>query len=140
MSGNDFTGVRKMPKTHFNIQDQFLNQVRKARIKVEVEVALALLDLLVLVAQDLDLAAQPGDLGVERLDLAQQLHHADVADALLELSDALGGLPGASRLLGADLVDALPRDLVVEESRVRAPRGEEQQDGGGKAPAIHPRT
>jgi host factor-I protein len=25
-----------MPKTHFNIQDQFLNQVRKARIKVEV--------------------------------------------------------------------------------------------------------
>ncbi|MEI7448403.1 MAG: RNA chaperone Hfq [Desulfomonile sp.] len=25
-----------MPKTHFNIQDQFLNQVRKARIEVEV--------------------------------------------------------------------------------------------------------
>jgi len=24
-----------MPKTHFNIQDQFLNQVRKARIEVE---------------------------------------------------------------------------------------------------------
>lgn len=24
-----------MPKTHFNIQDQFLNQVRKARIQVE---------------------------------------------------------------------------------------------------------
>lgn len=36
MSGNEFSGVRKMPKTHFNIQDQFLNQVRKARIKVEV--------------------------------------------------------------------------------------------------------
>ena len=28
-------GVRKMPKAHFNIQDQFLNQVRKARIEVE---------------------------------------------------------------------------------------------------------
>lgn len=25
-----------MPKTHFNIQDQFLNQVRKARIEVDV--------------------------------------------------------------------------------------------------------
>jgi host factor-I protein len=25
-----------MPKTHFNIQDQFLNQVRKARIEVQV--------------------------------------------------------------------------------------------------------
>jgi len=25
-----------MPKTHFNIQDQFLNQVRKARIEVEI--------------------------------------------------------------------------------------------------------
>ncbi len=25
-----------MPKAHFNIQDQFLNQVRKARIEVEV--------------------------------------------------------------------------------------------------------
>lgn len=24
-----------MPKTHFNIQDQFLNQVRKARIEIE---------------------------------------------------------------------------------------------------------
>ena len=23
-----------MPKTHFNIQDQFLNQVRKARIEI----------------------------------------------------------------------------------------------------------
>ena len=28
-------GVRKMAKTHFNIQDQFLNQVRKARIEVQ---------------------------------------------------------------------------------------------------------
>jgi len=26
----------EMPKTHFNIQDQFLNQVRKARIEVRV--------------------------------------------------------------------------------------------------------
>jgi len=26
-----------MPKTHFNIQDQFLNQVRKARIEVQVQ-------------------------------------------------------------------------------------------------------
>jgi host factor-I protein len=26
-----------MPKTHFNIQDQFLNQVRKARIEVLVQ-------------------------------------------------------------------------------------------------------
>src|SRR4030043_636059 len=34
-SGDSCTGARKMPKTHFNIQDQFLNQVRKARIKVE---------------------------------------------------------------------------------------------------------
>ncbi len=25
-----------MPKTHFNIQDQFLNQVRKARIEVDI--------------------------------------------------------------------------------------------------------
>lgn len=25
-----------MPKSHFNIQDQFLNQVRKAKIEVEV--------------------------------------------------------------------------------------------------------
>jgi host factor-I protein len=24
-----------MPKTHFNIQDQFLNQVRKARIEIQ---------------------------------------------------------------------------------------------------------
>ncbi len=30
------TGVRMMAKAHFNIQDQFLNQVRKARIEVEV--------------------------------------------------------------------------------------------------------
>ena len=29
-------GGAEMPKTHFNIQDQFLNQVRKARIEVEV--------------------------------------------------------------------------------------------------------
>ncbi len=29
------TGARDMVKTHFNIQDQFLNQVRKARIEVE---------------------------------------------------------------------------------------------------------
>jgi host factor-I protein len=29
------TGVRNMAKTHFNIQDQFLNQVRKARVEVD---------------------------------------------------------------------------------------------------------
>jgi host factor-I protein len=29
-------GGAEMPKTHFNIQDQFLNQVRKARIEVDV--------------------------------------------------------------------------------------------------------
>ena len=29
-------GGAEMVKTHFNIQDQFLNQVRKARIEVEV--------------------------------------------------------------------------------------------------------
>lgn len=29
-------GGAEMAKTHFNIQDQFLNQVRKARIEVEV--------------------------------------------------------------------------------------------------------
>jgi host factor-I protein len=34
-SGIRARGWRKMPKTHFNIQDQFLNQVRKARIQVE---------------------------------------------------------------------------------------------------------
>jgi host factor-I protein len=28
-------GGAEMPKTHFNIQDQFLNQVRKARIEIE---------------------------------------------------------------------------------------------------------
>jgi host factor-I protein len=28
-------GGAEMPKTHFNIQDQFLNQVRKARIQIE---------------------------------------------------------------------------------------------------------
>jgi len=30
-------GGAEMPKTHFNIQDQFLNQVRKARIEVLVQ-------------------------------------------------------------------------------------------------------
>lgn len=34
--GNEMHGGAEMPKTHFNIQDQFLNQVRKARIAVEV--------------------------------------------------------------------------------------------------------
>ncbi len=32
-------GERSMPKTHFNIQDQFLNQTRKAKIEVELLLA-----------------------------------------------------------------------------------------------------
>ncbi len=32
-------GERRMPKTHFNIQDQFLNQTRKAKIEVELLLA-----------------------------------------------------------------------------------------------------
>lgn len=35
-TGDEFAGGRRMAKTHFNIQDQFLNQVRKARIQVVV--------------------------------------------------------------------------------------------------------
>jgi host factor-I protein len=34
-TGDYLHGGAEMPKTHFNIQDQFLNQVRKARIEVE---------------------------------------------------------------------------------------------------------
>ncbi len=37
MRGFACTGARMMTKTHFNIQDQFLNQVRKARIEVIVD-------------------------------------------------------------------------------------------------------
>lgn len=34
-AGGLLHGGAEMPKTHFNIQDQFLNQVRKARIEIE---------------------------------------------------------------------------------------------------------
>ncbi len=36
-AGDESYGGAEMPKTHFNIQDQFLNQVRKARIEVQVQ-------------------------------------------------------------------------------------------------------
>src|SRR5258706_3113129 len=93
------------------------------RIEVQVEIALALLHLLVLVVQDLQLPPQARPLGVDLLELAHQLDHADVADALLEAGDARLVVEPLLHELLAQQLDAPSRLLVVEEPRVRRERG-----------------
>src|SRR5258706_1954620 len=85
------------------------------RIEVQVEIALALLHLLVLVAEDLELPAQARHLGVDLLELAHQLDHADVADALLEAGDARLVVEPLLHELLAQQLDAPSRLLVVVE-------------------------
>ncbi len=96
----------------------------QARIEVEVEVALPLLDLLVLVRQHLDAAAQARDLCVQALDLAKQVDDAQAAHALLEAGNALGCLARGLLLRGARVLDALARLVVVEEPGVGGAGGE----------------
>jgi hypothetical protein len=101
----------------------------ESRVEVEVEVALALLHLLVLVGEDLELPAQARDLGIELVELAHQLDHADVADAFLEACDARLVVLALLAELLAQALDAPAGLVVVEEARSRGNRRREQQRG-----------
>jgi hypothetical protein len=116
-------------------------QALEPRVEIEVEIALALLDLLVLVGEHLELTAQPRDLGVDLLELADQLHHADVADQLLEALDAHLVVLALLRELGAQGVDAAAGLVVVEEARARGPgRGQREERAGRGKCLTHRRT
>jgi hypothetical protein len=98
------------------------------RVEVEVEVALALLDLLVLVGEHLQLPAQARDLAFICSSWRTQLDHADVADHLLEARDA--------RLVVAALLEKLLSQCSMRRrassSSKRPPRGSRR--GGEAAP------
>src|SRR6185436_1081146 len=117
------------------------------RVEVEIEIALALLDLLVLVAEHFELAAQLGDLRVHLVELANQLDHADVADAFLEARDARLVVTPLLRQLLAELLDAPARLVVIEEAGMRrCGRGgrkrtrQRETAPAGRVATIHPRT
>src|SRR5258705_5362044 len=119
----------------------------EARVEVEVEVALALLDLLVLVGEHLELPAQARDLGVHALELAHQLDDPDAADRLLEALDARLVVLALLRQVLLQQLDAPARLVVVEEAGVGGSGGRQREHAGGAQPAgrgarspIHPRT
>jgi hypothetical protein len=106
----------------------------------------ALLPLGLLEVEHLDLATQPGRVGLQQLDLVEELdqtlalqlrferRHA-VLELLLQLGDALVGR-----------LDALAGFLVVEQGRARGRRGQRRQQqrrrehAGGKARGRHSPT
>src|SRR5258708_10929891 len=89
------------------------------RIEIELEAALALLHLLVRVAQDLELPAQARHLGVDLLELAHKLDDADVADAFLEAGDAPLVVSPPRHGLPVPRTAAPPRPLVVPHPGLR---------------------
>ena len=106
-----------------------------------VDYALPLLELLVLVREDLDLAAQARELPIDLLELAHELDHADVADQLLELGDARLVVVALLRQLLAQGLDAAARLVVVEESRPRRKgRGERDERARRDCRLTHRRT
>ena len=92
------------------------------------------------------LLAQAGDLRVHRLELAHELDHADVADALLEALDAHLVVLALLRELLAQRLDAAAGLVIVEEARARG-RGEGREGRRGAeraadrgAATTHPST
>jgi len=61
--------AHRRPRGHVRAGAAF--EPPQPRVEIDVEIALALLQLVLLVVQHLDLATQPGDVGFQLLDLRE---------------------------------------------------------------------
>jgi len=96
------------------------------RIEVDVEIALALLRLLELVGDDLDLPAQLRDVALQKLQLIGEIGESLPLHALLERRETVLDLPLQLRDAEVRRLDAPACLVVVEQCRVRRMRADQQ--------------
>jgi len=112
-------------------------QLAHARVEVDIQIALALLRLLELVGQHLDLAADLGDVALQPLDVVGEIDERPALQLPLELGNAVVQvlLQLVDALVCRD--NALARFLVIEQRGVRELRdeGNERKRSERRVPA-----
>ena len=103
-------------------------ELAHARVEIDVQIALALLRLLELVSQHLDLPAQPRDVALDLLDAVEEIDQALAAQLLLERRDAVVELLLHLREALVRVGDALARLLVIEQRGVRRLRERSERE------------
>ncbi len=112
-------------------------ELAQSRIEIDVQIALALLRLFELVGDHFHLSPQTRDIGLDLLDLIEEVDQPAALELGLERRNPVFELPLDLRQARAGFVDPPARLVVIEKRRMRERGGEQQCRDNDTHPLPH---